>query len=245
MAVISIPSLNLHWLPSIIANPNLNFSPAQLPTAISRVPLGYQPVSPTPDITSVSPGGAAIPKVPTQATGININRVVSLAPRLKPQESAHFESEVPGGSEKSTVAIRRNNISNLETATLSEENRLLLPAVEEAQVVPAVTSEVGTIIASREAMEDARNDYVKEIDEIISPKGVIFNITIQTVILSAFVFIALLAWFEVIRTWYDQTFDPTLGLRNVDQIFVRFWYAVFITALIIILIYILHRWSKS
>ncbi|MCJ7636685.1 MAG: hypothetical protein MUO21_04280, partial [Nitrososphaeraceae archaeon] len=61
----------------------------------------------------------------------------------------------------------------------------------------------------------------------------------------AFVFIIILTWIEVLRTLYDQTFDPLLGVRNIKEVYIRFWYAVFISSIMLILIYILHRWSKE
>lgn len=90
-----------------------------------------------------------------------------------------------------------------------------------------------------------REREMSELETAISPKGIIFNITIQTVIISALIFVLMLTWFEFVRTWYDETFDPTLGVRNVNSIVVRFWYAIYITCFVIVIVYGLYRWAKS
>jgi hypothetical protein len=297
-----LPSLNLHWLPSIIANPNIAVNPSQLSTLAAKLspgtPVGTPSATPNaPPSTAVpisAPIGSAIPTSPGillpsgkivtasggiygQTPGVQMTNVytgpglgsvygASSFPQaastlqLTPQESAHYESDVPGGSEKESPPNgnnRRMEMAKLESA----EAATLLPAIRIPTAAPTmqvqklsqinfpVTTGAGTVIAaeevtkSTEELEDER--IYKEVQSVISPKGIIFNITIHTVILSAFIFIAILAWVEVIRTWYDQTFDPTFGIRNIDLIFTRFWYAVFITCLVIIFVYILHRWSKS
>lgn len=302
-----LPSLNLHWLPSVIANPNLTINPAQISTigsklavtapvvpSVAATPAGIPiqntaisgPVLSLPSgavITSAggiyqtpvgSLGGPATPvspvlrSVPITPTGqIAVPQIVSTI-QLKPSESAHFESEVPGGSESEPTKkemLTEASIIAPAAATVIPGIRVptpgdlnSIPSTNVSNYIPTPT-EYASIIASlptishKKEMQEkyksedeiAEDKYIKEIEEVISPKGIIFNITIHTVILSAFIFICLLAWFEVLRTWYDQTFDPTLGVRNVNMIFVRFWYAVFITCLIIIFVYILHRWSKS
>ena len=66
--------------------------------------------------------------------------------------------------------------------------------------------------------------------------------TIETIIISAFIFIGILTWFEFLRTLYDNVFSAT-GEHNYRLIYNRLWYAIFITALVLILIYIVYRIS--
>lgn len=319
MAAVVLPSLNLHWLPSIIANPNITLNPGQiaslshlsgigggvgagggvggigggagvggvgaggiaptptsgafikLPTGavvtqaggIFQVPTG---IASTPSYTGLQAGGGFTPQGSLQSSQLAIGTVIPVT-----QQSGHFESEVPGGSEKERTELE--NGLNRERQIMAESTTLIPPIriplssttipssypsavnmgltpsavnmglTSSTAIPPAIVAAVPAIFKSMG--EETEDQYMKEINAVISPKGIIFNITIHTVILSAFVFIALLTWFEVIRTWYDQTFDPTLGIRNVDLIFVRFWYAVFVTCIILILIYILYRWSKE
>ena len=66
------------------------------------------------------------------------------------------------------------------------------------------------------------------------------TVSIETIVISALIFIGILAWFEFLRTWYDNVF--TLGTpHNFDIVYHRLWYAIFITALVLILIYIVYR----
>ena len=68
------------------------------------------------------------------------------------------------------------------------------------------------------------------------------TVSIETIILSAVIFIGILSWFEFLRSWYDNVFSFD-GTHNFGLIWNRFWYAVFITAVVIILIYIIYRIS--
>ena len=66
------------------------------------------------------------------------------------------------------------------------------------------------------------------------------TISIETIVMSAFIFIAILAWFEFIRTWFDTVFSTT-GEHHFNVVYNRLWYAIFITALALVLIYIVYR----
>lgn len=66
------------------------------------------------------------------------------------------------------------------------------------------------------------------------------TISIETIIMSALIFIGILAWFEFMRSWYDHTFSTT-GEHNFDVVYNRFWYAIFISSLVLILMYIVYR----
>jgi hypothetical protein len=89
-------------------------------------------------------------------------------------------------------------------------------------------------------------EFNEEIDDLINPTGVIFGVTVWTVILSACIFIAILTWLEFIRVFYDTVFDPLIPeRRNWLSVWTRFSYAFFITALMIVLVYIIFRFSKE
>jgi hypothetical protein len=68
------------------------------------------------------------------------------------------------------------------------------------------------------------------------------TVSIETILLSAVVFIGILSWFEFLRAWYDNVFAVD-GNNNPGIIWNRFWYAVFITSVVIILVYIIYRIS--
>lgn len=70
-----------------------------------------------------------------------------------------------------------------------------------------------------------------------------FTISIETVIMSGLIFIAIFAWFEAIRALYDKTFDGPYSYDDdrFNIFYLRLWYAVFVTALVIILVYIIYK----
>lgn len=66
------------------------------------------------------------------------------------------------------------------------------------------------------------------------------TVSIETIVMSALIFIAILAWFEFLRVWFDNVFNSD-GHRNYTAIYHRLWYAIFVTALAIVLLYIVYR----
>lgn len=64
------------------------------------------------------------------------------------------------------------------------------------------------------------------------------SLNIETIIISALIFIGIFVWLEFIRTWFDHTFIDT---TNFDLVYARFWYAIFITALVLVFLYIVVR----
>ena len=104
---------------------------------------------------------------------------------------------------------------------------------------------VGTLtgaIAVEAAEEAELVDVIEEDADPEVPRGRPANIilSIETIIISALIFIAILAWFEFIRSWFDNVFDDEV-VHNISAIFHRLWYAIFITVLALILIYIVYR----
>jgi len=70
-----------------------------------------------------------------------------------------------------------------------------------------------------------------------------FIITIETIIISALIFIAILSWFEVFRVWYVTTFETTDP--DLSIIYFRFFYAISVTALVLVLLYIIYHISAK
>jgi hypothetical protein len=70
------------------------------------------------------------------------------------------------------------------------------------------------------------------------------TISLETVVISAFLFLAILSWFEFLRVWYDVTFSPDRVTHDFTVVYIRFWYAVFITCLVIIIVYSILRFMN-
>ena len=66
------------------------------------------------------------------------------------------------------------------------------------------------------------------------------TVSIETLVMSALIFIAILSWFEFIRVWFDNVFTSDVD-HNYRLIYHRLWYAIFITALCIVLLYVVYR----
>ena len=70
-----------------------------------------------------------------------------------------------------------------------------------------------------------------------------FIITIETIIISALIFISILSWFEVFRVWYVTTFETTDP--DLSIIYFRFFYAISVTTLVLVLLYIIYHISAK
>lgn len=70
------------------------------------------------------------------------------------------------------------------------------------------------------------------------------TVSIETIIMSALIFIGILAWFEFLRTTYEVIFSID-GSQHYDYIFNRFGYAIFITVVVIVLLYVLFRFAEQ
>jgi hypothetical protein len=64
------------------------------------------------------------------------------------------------------------------------------------------------------------------------------RLSIETILISALIFIGIFTWLEFVRTWYESTFAEN---GNLSNIYYRFWYSIFVSALVIILLYIVYR----
>ena len=69
-----------------------------------------------------------------------------------------------------------------------------------------------------------------------STDKLVFNI--EKIIIAAVVFFAIITWFEFLRTVYDAVF--ILTDHHPDIIIKRFVYAIFITAIAIVMVYIVY-----
>jgi len=96
--------------------------------------------------------------------------------------------------------------------------------------------------AAAEAAEDLDlPDIIESGDDDNRPRrGPNIVLSIETIIISALIFIGILAWFEFLRSWFDNVFND-LPETNFAPIWHRLWYAIFITALVLILLYIVYR----
>lgn len=71
-----------------------------------------------------------------------------------------------------------------------------------------------------------------------------FRINIATIIISALIFLVILAWFDFIQTaFYAWTFPASI--EQTIPADVKLWYALVITIVIIILVYLILYHSKS
>lgn len=92
--------------------------------------------------------------------------------------------------------------------------------------------DVGGVIVAENA-----NDETQQREE---PR---IGITISTVVISALVFISILAWTEFLRAWYDNTF--VVKDSEFSLVYGRFWYAIFITLIAIIICYIIYKFDYT
>ena len=104
---------------------------------------------------------------------------------------------------------------------------------------------IGTITAieqqavqAAETVEDV--DFLDEDDDVPRPRGPNIILSIETIIISALIFIGILAWFEFLRSWFDNVFNGQ-PQTNFVPVWHRLVYAVFITALVLILLYVVYR----
>ena len=66
-------------------------------------------------------------------------------------------------------------------------------------------------------------------------------LNIHKIIITAVVFFAILTWFEFLRTLYDAIFAIGINDHHPGIVAKRLAYAVFITAIAIIIVYIVYR----
>ena len=71
-----------------------------------------------------------------------------------------------------------------------------------------------------------------------------FRINISTIMISAFIFLAILAWFDFIQTTFYIWLAPE---STVDLIpaSIKLWYAIAVTVLVIILIFLIYYYAQD
>lgn len=102
---------------------------------------------------------------------------------------------------------------------------------------------IGTITAIEQQEDVDLADFIEDPDEDDDgprPRGPNIVLSIETIIISALIFIGILAWFEFLRSWFDNVFNGQ-PQTNFAPVWHRLVYAVFITALVLILLYVVYR----
>jgi hypothetical protein len=80
-----------------------------------------------------------------------------------------------------------------------------------------------------------------ETAEIVSNKK--FQVNISTILISAIIFLAILAWFDFIQTAFYTWLSPETQLEVVPAS-VRLWYAILVTIIVIILVILIYYHSR-
>jgi hypothetical protein len=68
-----------------------------------------------------------------------------------------------------------------------------------------------------------------------------FRIDLSTIIISALVFLAILAWFDALQTAFYSWLYPPSESADVPP-YVKLWYAIFVTLFIFALIFIIYNY---
>jgi Na+/H+ antiporter NhaC len=70
-----------------------------------------------------------------------------------------------------------------------------------------------------------------------------FRFNIATIMISAFIFLAILAWFDFMQTAFYVWLSPEVTDQLVAPS-VKLWYAILITFMVIILVYLIHYYTR-
>lgn len=251
----AIPPGVITWLATdLVSNPSLPLigtkaasiasqaaTTAGSPAALQQAQLGKLQTE-IHSLSAANPGLGSVKA--TQEVARHVVENIS-EPGIDPQYTSRVES-------KSSIQLQdrlRQDLVKTDGAAIAQPPVRFLPVPTAAG---ALIGEEQALKTSETALNSAiqlRPDYHEfneEINELINPTGVIFGVTVWTVILSACIFIAILTWLEFIRVFYDTVFDPLIPTkRNWLTVWTRFSYAFFITALMIVLVYIIFRFSKE
>lgn len=66
-----------------------------------------------------------------------------------------------------------------------------------------------------------------------------FHINISTILISALIFLVILAWFDFVQATFYEWADPRTQIDNLPS-HVKLWYAILITTIVIILIILIY-----
>jgi len=72
-----------------------------------------------------------------------------------------------------------------------------------------------------------------------------FTINVPIIVASGVIFIAILAWFEVLRSLYDRTWEFADEAGRYEVTIERLGYAVMVTCICILLIYIFYQFYRT
>lgn len=114
--------------------------------------------------------------------------------------------------------LRMNNFQNTSTPDVNLERDLIAPGLEEELVLGMETAEINA---------DKR-----------------FVVNISTILISALLFLMILAWFDFIQT----TFFTWLAPQNAEEFVpssVKLWYALAVTIFVFILIVLIYYYSRN
>ena len=64
-----------------------------------------------------------------------------------------------------------------------------------------------------------------------------YRVNVGTIVISALIFLAILAWFDFAQTTFYYVIYPAASIDNIPS-WVKLWYAIFITIVIIFLVYL-------
>lgn len=67
-----------------------------------------------------------------------------------------------------------------------------------------------------------------------------FRINLATILISAFIFLAILAWFEFIQTAFYEYLYPSASSEEIVPSYVKFWYCLLISGLVIVLVLLVY-----
>lgn len=124
--------------------------------------------------------------------------------------------------------------------TLSTISAAQAMNMADIDTIPSILSDVPDAPLFREA--DISKGRLLEAENTAPKKMGLISLNIESIVISALIFIGIFVWLEFIRSWYDHTFiDPA----NFDLVYYRFCYAIFISALVLIFLYIVFRISDN
>jgi len=215
------PNIDVHWPAILLARPG-QFQHHPSPSAVVSTMAPPSPVATVTPGVPIAPAVPGAPSVPTSISSVGFSKFTGT--REQPHGTS---SEEPG---KITVEDRAKR-TQLPTATTNM-----------AQIAGAGT--ITTTLSSAGAYDDTSDELSTQTPDMIEEKRPAFSVSIETIVVSALIFIAILAWFEFVRSWFDNTFDGK-AVHDLGLVYHRFWYAIFVSVLVVILIYVVYRFANG
>lgn len=126
--------------------------------------------------------------------------------------------------------LELRNFQNTNSPDINFEGDMIRPEID-AEI--ALGMEAGELAELRSEKPDKGS------------KGVFnnkFQVNISTIIISALLFLVILAWFDFMQTTFYLWLDPSSASEFVPSS-VKLWYALFVTVLVLILIILIYYYS--